>query len=184
MKNKIVLVVVAVVFLAGVVWFSKGRSGQKPQETKPSLISSETKTEGKEKKEGVFGSIREALEKSISLKCQYQLESGDKMTVYLKGKDLIRAEVLTRQNQETITIMKDDRMWFWLPATKKGMVVSLAGLQQQGLANQQVPNKEKIIEEAEKYKADCQPTTIANSLFEIPKELEFENLDELMKKAQ
>ena len=60
----------------------------------------------------------------------------------------------------------------------------MAGLQQQGLANQQVPNKEKIIEEAEKYKADCQPTTIANSLFEIPKDVEFENLDELMKKAQ
>jgi len=175
-------VVVALVVLGGLIWLAKGRSVQKTQEAEPSPTPVETKTE--EQKEGIFGSIREALEKSINLKCQYQLENGDNMTVYLKGKDLIRAEVLTRQNQETITIMKDDKMWFWLPATKKGMVVSLAGLQQQGLANQQVPNKEKIIEEAEKYKADCQPATIASSLFEIPKEVEFENLDELMKKAQ
>jgi len=182
MKNKIVLVVVAGILLVGGIFYFRRNSAPKPEETKPSPTPEEGKTE--EKKEGIFGSIREALEKSISFKCQYQPEEGDKVTVYLKGKDLIKAEVLTKQNQETITIMKDDKMWFWLPATKKGMVVSLAGLQQQGLANQQVPNKEKIIEEAEKYKADCQPTTIANSLFEIPKDVEFENLDELMKKAQ
>jgi len=184
MKNKIVLVVAAVLVLIGGIWYFKSNLAPKLQEAKPSPAPSETKTEEKEKKEGVFGSIREALEKSVNLKCQYQLENGDKMTVYLKGKDTIRAEVTTKQNQKTITIMKDDKMWFWLPATKKGMVVSLAGLQQQGLANQQVPNKEKILEEAEKYKADCQPAAIASSLFEIPKEVEFENLDELMKKAQ
>jgi len=181
-KNKIFLVIIALLVVGGLVWFSKGLSGQKPQEVKPSPAPSEVKTE--EQKEGVFGSIRQALEKSANLKCQYQLENGDKMTVYLKGKDLIRAEVTTRQNQQTITIMKDDKMWFWLPATKKGMMISLAGLQQQGLANQQVPNKEKILEEAEKYKESCQPATIANSLFEIPKEVEFENLDEVLKKAK
>jgi len=182
MKNKIVLLIAVVAVLVGGIWYFKSRPTPKSGEIKPSPTPEEVKTE--EKKEGIFGSIREALEKSVNLKCQYQLESGDKMTVYLKGKDLVRAEVITRQNQETITIMKDDKMWFWLPATKKGMVVSLAGLQQQGLANQQVPNKEKIIEEAEKYRTSCQPATIADSLFEIPKEVEFENLDELMKKAQ
>jgi len=180
--KKIALVVVALVVFGGLIWFSKGRFGQKSQEAKPSPVPSETKT--KERKEEIFGSIRQALEKLVNLKCQYQLESGEKMTIYLKGKDLIRAEVVTKQNQQTITIMKDDKMWFWLPATKRGMVISLAGLQQQGLANQQVPNKEKILEEAEKYKESCQPATIANSLFEIPKEVEFENLEELMKKAQ
>ena len=182
MKNKIVLVIVALLVVGGLVWFSRGNSEKKPQEIKPLPAPSETKTE--EQKEGIFNSIKDALEKSVNLKCQYQLENGDKMTVYLKGKDLIRAEVTTKQNQQTITIMKDDKMWFWLPATKKGMVISLAGLQQQGLANQQVPNKEKILEEAEKYKESCQPATIANSLFEIPQEVEFENLDELLKKAK
>jgi len=181
-KNKIFLVIVALLVVGGLVWFSRSKSEKKPQEIKPSPAPSETKTE--EQKEGIFGSIRQALEKSVNLKCQYQLENGDKMTVYLKGKDLIRAEVTTRQNQQTITIMKDDKMWFWLPATKKGMMISLAGLQQQGLANQQVPNKEKILEEAEKYKESCQPATIADSLFEIPQEVEFENLDELLKKAK
>jgi len=181
-KNKIFLVIVTLLVMGGLIWFLKGRLGQKPQEVKPSSAPSEAKTEGP--KEGIVGSIKEALEKSANLKCQYQLESGDKMTVYLKGKDLIRAEVATKQNQQTITIMKDDKMWFWLPATQKGMVISLAGLQQQGLANQQVPDKEKILEEAEKYKESCQPATIATSLFEIPKEVEFENLDELMKKAK
>jgi len=182
MKGKIFLVVFAIFILAGGIWFFKNRLLSQPGETKPSPVPSETKTG--EQKEGIFGSIREALEKSVNLKCQYQLESGDKMMIYLKGKDLIRAEVTTRQNQETITIMKDEKMWFWLPATKKGMVISVAGLQQQGLANQQVPNKEKILEEAEKYKESCQPATIANSLFEIPKEVEFENLDDLLKKTK
>ena len=182
MKGKIFLVVFAIFILAGGIWFFNNRLLSQPGETKPPSTPSETKTE--EQKEGIFGSIRQALEKSVNLKCQYQLENGDKMTVYLKGKDLIRAEVTTKQNQQTTTIMKDDKMWFWLPATKKGMMISLAGLQQQGLANQQVPNKEKILEEAEKYKETCQPATIANSLFEIPQEVEFENLDELLKKAK
>jgi len=181
MKGKIVLVIVAVVVLGGAILLSRSLIF-KPQEAKPSPAPSEAKTEGQ--KEGAFGSIKEALEKSVNLKCQYQLENGDKMTVYLKGKDLIRAEFLTEQNKETITIIKDDKMWSWLPATKKGMVISLVGLQEQGLANQQVPNKEEILEEVEEYKESCQSVVISSSLFEIPQEVEFENLDELMKKTQ
>jgi len=171
-----------VVVLSGAIWLSTSRSVQKSQETKPSPVPSETKTE--EQKEGIFDSIREALEKSVDLKCQYQLENGDKMTVYLKGENLIRTELLTGQNQETITIIKDDKMWSWDSETKEGMVISLAGLQEQGLANQQVPNKEEILEDLEEYKENCQPMVIASSLFEIPQEVEFENLDELMKKIQ
>jgi hypothetical protein len=98
MKNKVVLVIVVGILLVGGIFYFRRNPATKPEETKPSPTPEEVKTE--EQKEGIFGSIREALEKSISLKCQYQLEEGDKVTVYLKGKDLIRAEVLTKQNHE------------------------------------------------------------------------------------
>ena len=177
-QTKIVLVALVLLLAGGGFLFLKRGKTQKPAEiqTPQKEIETEKKNEG-----SVFSSIKEALEKSISLKCQYRDKEGNLATVYFK-KGMIRTDGVNKEGQKNSAIIKDDKLWFWIPeSNQKGMFISLEVLRNQKPANIQIPNKDQIIKQAEEYKQNCQPTALSESLFEPPTNIEFDNLDEIMK---
>jgi len=130
-----------------------------------------------EEKKTVFESIRDAMAKSLSLRCDYVVEDN-KATVYIKGK-LIRSEADTPSGKSH-TILKDNKMWFWTEKDKNGFVIDLS----QFPKNAPVPQKssEDIINEVEKFKQDCKQTTISDSMFNPPADIKFQDLSQMFEK--
>jgi len=127
-----------------------------------------------EEKKTVFDSIRDAISKSLSLRCDYVVENN-KVTVYIKGK-LIRSEADT-SNGKGHTILKDNKMWFWTEKDKNGFVIDLSRFPK----SVPVPQKssEDIINEVEKFKQDCKQTAIPDSMFNPPADIKFQDLSQM-----
>ena len=180
-----ILIIIAVVAFAGVGGYFY-LHGKKPQVT-PEAAQTQSK-EG-----GAFTSIKDALSKSQSLKCEYTDESGNKSTSYIKSgnirvstksKDDKEGEVLSRTQGDAV------KTYFWDPATKKGTVFVISkqdtqAMQKQVQQNPQVQagNKDELIKSIEKYKQSCKAEAVSDSLFTPPTDVQFTDLQAEMKKA-
>lgn len=129
-----------------------------------------------EEKKTVFDSIKDAMSKSLSLQCDYSV-GNLKSTVYIKGK-MLRSESDT-QNGKTYAILKDNKLWSWTDKDKNGIILDLSDTQNQAAGGQKTGDD--IVNDVEKYKQNCKQTIVADSLFNPPTNIIFQNLSEMMK---
>lgn len=132
----------------------------------------------------VFTSIQDALNRSISLKCTYT--SGDIQTVaYIKNGE-IRSDVTSSKNPQAngsvIMQVKNKKMYYWngtqgFVMTIPDVTVTPTGMQ----ATQAGSNGQNTMSDLEKYKQDCQPADVADSLFVVPTNVTFKDMSEMMK---
>ena len=162
------IVIVVIALIVGTVGFiNRGKT------TKPSVnVTPEEKTE--EKKEGVFDSIRDAITKSLSLKCEYNTGTS-KTVVYVKG-TLIRIDGSWQNKKNNGTIIKDNKLWSWDMDKKEGIIMPLQMNQDKTLSS------EEIINNLEKEKQFCQVAVISDSVFNPPTDVKFDDLDALFEK--
>jgi len=181
-KNKAGLVglVLIVLLIVGFFYF---RQGQITKIDKTQINQVKTVNQN-QKNNQVITSIKDALTASMSVKCQYQTEKGDKVTVYLKNKK-IRADNISASNLENSVIYTDEKIWFWEPKTKKGIVFSTKFLKQQTskeqTLSQSIPDRQEIINKAEEYRQKCQKESLPDSLFMPPKDVKFDDFESMMK---
>lgn len=156
--KKIGLILIAVLVLGGVGFLAVGRNRQ-----------SSTTTSGEQAK-GVFESIKDAMAKSLSLKCEYNVGTN-KSTAYLKGK-AVRIDGSYAEKTNTGIIMKDDKLWTWDMVKKEGIIMPLNTNQDQS----ENTSLTEVIESLEKEKQFCKPAVVADSIFDPPSDVQFQDL--------
>lgn len=173
MKNILLIVLVLAVLGAGAYFVSRSKNllPKSPSETavKPGI-----------KKENVFTSIQDALSKSLSLKCVYQDDQGLKTTSYIKaGSVRVTMESTKDKSQPNNIIIKDKKMYMWSDADKTGFIISVKdeSLTPGPSISLSQPKNESVLAQIEKYKNSCQPATVADSLFQIPTDVKFNDMD-------
>ena len=124
---------------------------------------------------GVFDSIRDAMARSMSLKCEYMMQ--DNTTVaYIKGQSL-RIDGTVKDKNSTAMIMKDNKIWSWDTGTKEGIIMPLT----ENKENQQALDPDKIIGDLESQKQFCRAASVADSMFVPPADVKFQDLSALFK---
>jgi hypothetical protein len=173
--------IILILIIAG-LGFLYFKQGQLPK-TNPNQIN-QTQPSSKQtnqNKTGVIESIKDAIIKNVSFKCQYQPEGGNQIiTMYFKG-GKIRSEYSSGSKTENIAIVDNNRVWNWQPKEKKGVVFSIDLFKGKTTPDNQSYDKETIIKQAEKYRQNCRVENLSDSLFVPPADIKFQDMDEMMK---
>lgn len=130
----------------------------------------------------LFSSIRDAFNRSLALRCEYTDEDGQKSVNYIKNK-MIRTETVSTEGEQVYALFRDDKLYMWGPGSNQGMVFELAALQESNdvkMGGTTIHGTDDIINELENKKDQCQVQTLADSLFTVPQNVNFSNLNELL----
>jgi len=112
--------------------------------------------------------------KSLSLKCEYSAGEGEKYVYYVKGNN-VRFEGTGKPNNESATIITEDKLYNWNLKTKEGFIMPLRRQEDEGKTT-----AEEIIDNLEANKQHCQPAVVSDSVFEPPTDVKFNDLSKLM----
>lgn len=179
----IISAVVVVLILLGIGgYYVMNKSTTQPAQTTSMKTPKPSPTSA-----SMFTSIQNALSKSLSLKCEYTNDkTGAKTVAYLKA-GAIRGDVTGAASENSSFIMKDKKIWFW--SGKKGMMmefdptVMMKRVPSVSPSTQKPstqPNGANMMEELEKFKQHCSPSTVADSLFVAPTDVTFQDLSKMM----
>jgi len=183
--KKVLPVIILIALLAGGYWFYTVKS--QVAKNPALMLMEKSKNEG-----GLFGSIEEALKKSMSLKCEFTDDQGRKTTSYIKN-GAIRSTTNDSVDKEQPNnfLIKDQKIYMWNEASKKGFIYAIMSGNKQddgpGKINKMVQDssgteqKNQIIAEMEKYKNACKAENISDSYFEIPANISFQDINEMMR---
>jgi len=142
----------------------------------------------------VFTSIKDALSRALSLKCEYPDDKGNTVTVYIKGGSVRMMGYATGPaGAQGQALMKDNKMYTWDDKTKKGTVMAFNKEEMQQAAESmkkemspqptKANQQEDFLAAIEKYKKYCKTETVSDSLFTVPSDVQFVDLNEQMKKS-
>lgn len=148
----------------------------------PKKQQTETEQKPEEKSEekggGLFESIKDAMSKSLSLKCEYPTGDGGKIIYYVKG-NKVRFEGAWKTKDETATVITEDKMFNWNLKTKEGLILPIK--QQEG---EDKSTAEELINDLETNKKFCKIAVVSDSEFDPPTDIKFNDLSKLMEKVQ
>ena len=116
---------------------------------------------------------------NVPYKCEYTME-GITATTYMKGEKRIKTMTVTPQGSAE-SIIRDDMLYSWDPNSKKGIKMKL---EKQDMPSQDMPkvSPEYIKEQAMNVK--CSPAKFGDEMFEVPTDVEFQDMTELLKQMQ
>ncbi len=154
-------------------------------------LSSQGKTmKPTDNKGNVFTSIKDALSKYLSLKCVYKDEEGVETTSYIKGGAVrVMMAKTTDAEQPNNFIMKDKKMYMWNDINKTGFVFEIdepigtpvpTFKVEKGLEPEKQPGvdqQESVLAQIEKYKDACKTEVIADSMFTVPNNVQFQDMN-------
>lgn len=162
----LIILVIVLIVIGGFVYFSKG---SKPLGTQVEKGSSSTQ-------KNIFTSIKDAMTKSLSLKCEYQGEHG-KTTTYLKGNNVrVMYQALEGDGKSGHAIMKDNQIWIWTEGEKEGLVFNIEESDKNTQEPKTETNREQILDELEKYKNQCSAAVVSDSMFTPPSGVDFKDM--------
>lgn len=132
-----------------------------------------------ERAEEVFtGSLKEAAERGVPLKCTYKQEENEFEGV-LKGKSW-HGKMKSKDGQMAEVIIKDNCMWSWNPTDKTNQGAKICFEDKNATAggeNQDIWEKSDVDNPDIKY--TCLPANVSDSEFEPPKEIQFIDLNQI-----
>lgn len=178
--SRIIIAVVVILILLGIGgYYVMGQKGTFQTTNAPGADTSPTASAG------MFGSIKDALSKSLSLQCVYE-ENGKKTTAYIKA-GAVRADMSGGTKEENgSVIMKDNKMYFW--NGKQGFMMQLdTQTVPSGTVSKTSPSKAPnadVLESLEKYKDACKPAVVSDTLFVPPADVKFVDQTKAMEDAQ
>ena len=182
MNSKVAVVLaVVILLLAGAFFMMKSK---KTSET--SIANSTGGLPTKAENKNVFTSIKDALSKSVTLECTFTDEEGRKTKSYIKN-GAVRSDVVGKTADESgSVIMKDKKMYYWNTKTAFMMTFDFENVKPSGTTTQQntttsTSNGANLLDTMEKYKNDCKPSVVADSLFTPPTNVKFTDYSELFK---
>ncbi len=169
MKNKkllIIIGIIALLLLVSGVMYSKSKVYKAPESSE----STETK--------GMFTSVKEALSKKMTLACEFSDDKGVVTKSYIKN-GAIRVTTGDMADQSSEFIMKDDKMYMWNTKTKEGFVYDTPDANSD-ITNSQVNQSDAYLNMIDQYKDSCKVTTVSDSYFTLPKDVEFKDMSKML----
>jgi len=133
----------------------------------------------------VISSIQDAVLKATPLKCEYPDDKGNTMTTYIKGEKIRGTGYVSDSKSQGEFLMRDNKMYTWDTKTKKGVIIGFNEdiSTQTSKITQSPDQKSQTVENLEKYKEYCKVVVIPDSMFDVPKDVQFTDLEEQMKNA-
>lgn len=181
-KVGFILVAVLILALAGLGGFfllSQKNTPQNAAQTAAKLTPTPTSA-------NVFTSIQDALSKSLSLKCTYSNETGSTTTAYIKA-GAVRSDTTAESLKSTTSlILKDKKVYIWTGKKGSMMEFDVSEMMKNVTppTSKVTPTTQKpqdMIQTLEKFKENCKPATVADSLFVPPTDVIFTDLTKMMK---
>lgn len=139
----------------------------------------------------VFTSIKDALSQSLSLKCVYKDEQGVESTTYIKGGAVrVMMSGTTDNEQPNNIIMKDKKMHMWSDVSKTGFTFAIeepkdvspfptSGETPDTEDKSGTDQSESLLATIEKYKDACKAEVVADSMFAVPTDVTFQDMNAL-----
>lgn len=130
-----------------------------------------------------FSSIQDALNKSLSLQCDFTDANKTHTVAYIKN-GAIRAEVTSPTNPEEngSILVKNKTIYYWT-AQKTGMMLAMPTISVTPVAETPVPQQNtetSLLASLEQYKKYCKVAVVASSLFIVPTDVKFTDETKLM----
>ena len=169
LNKKIILIVGGIIVLVLAFFFLTQNKTTTTNETTDLTTTQQTTQENTT----VFDSIKDAMSKSLSLKCEY-VAGGGSVVAYIKGNS-IRMDNLNGNNNSGNAIIKDNRLWTWSNQTNEGAVMTLPKPEEG-----KQTSSEEIINNLEEQKQFCTPAVVSDSAFEPPANIKFQDLTKMM----
>jgi hypothetical protein len=132
----------------------------------------------KEEDAGIFASIRDAINKSIPLKCTYTDTEGMSLAMYIKG-NAMRADAIQKLPTDPLIheIFKDNKVYIWTDGSQQGMVIDSSKMQPGEKTTEtgetSVNSAEDIVNNLEQQKQNCVQEIVSDSIFEVPTNVTF-----------
>ena len=155
-KLLLVLLVISLLMLSAC-------GGEKKGETTASLVTDMAK----------------AFVLNVPYKCEYSMEDMTSVS-YIKGETRIKTMTTTPMGSAE-SIIRDDMLYSWDPNTKKGIKMKM---EKEDMPLQEMPkvSSEYIKEQAQNVK--CNPAKFGDEMFDVPTDVEFQDMTELLKQLQ
>lgn len=168
MKPKLVVVAIIVLaLLGGIGYMIMSKRAGNPPVSPP--------TGG-----NVFTSIKDALSKSLSLECSFTDAEGRQTKAYVKS-GAVRSDFTGKTaNESGSVIVKDKKMYFW--NSQGGFMMEIP--EETPVAGQKAPETPGSVGDVmgtlEKYKENCKPSVVSDSLFTPPTNITFQDFSKMM----
>jgi len=114
-----------------------------------------------------------------SYRCTYTLEEGFKVTTYIKNGKM-RTEMPVGDDDTNISLYINEKVYQWSEKEKQGIFMSVEEAKKQPGTEVQDPD-EYLEEIKNKYRPDCRNMDLADSLFLLPEDVQFQDLSEALK---
>lgn len=164
-KNIVIVLIVIVIIGAGAFWYLRGQK-MSPQGN-------------------VVTSIKDALSKSVSLECNYTDQEGRVSKTYIKN-GAVRANYTGKTAQDTgSVIMANKKLYMWT-ADKKGFMMEIpdvTGTPNEPKSGGNLSQRDNLMSDLEKYKNDCKPAIVSDSLFTPPSDIDFQDFSKMMQQV-
>lgn len=175
-KNYLIAIIFILLIGGGLYLYSTQKKPSLPKNSQPQT-QNQNQPEKKENKT-IFNSLKEALSKSQSLKCEFTDKEGRKVTLYLKNN-------WVRSNYQGVSeiadyLYRDEKMYTWDAQKKEGVIVpiNLDQTQKETKANDEKKDND-YIEQYEEYKNFCQIENVSDSVFSPPDDVNFQDMSNL-----
>jgi len=175
-KNLVIILVAVIIIISGVVLISsKSKQGEETILPTQTIEESMLPEEPMLPEESEISSS-DNLFLGDTYQCTYTIEGGMKVTTYVKN-DKMRTEIPLKNGDTNISLYTNNEVYQWSSKAKEGVFISVEEVEnQQGI---EVQNPDKYFEEIKnKYKVDCKNADLADSLFIIPQDIEFQDLSQ------
>lgn len=172
-KKLSLILVLILVFIVAAFSYTKFKS-------KKDINTDSPKTEN-----ALFASVKEALGKKLTLSCEFQNE-GSTVKSYIKNGG-VRVSSVNSDGTTAEFLQKDGKMYIWDTKSKQGFVSTVdTSVSNNGedLTNKDLTSAESYIDLMDEYKDSCKVSDISDSLFIIPVDVTFKDLDQFMKDIQ
>ncbi|MBW3013150.1 hypothetical protein KY340_02995 [Candidatus Woesearchaeota archaeon] len=118
---------------------------------------------------------------NVPYKCEYNIEGVNSVS-YIKGETRIRTTTTTPQGSNE-ALVRDDMMYNWNPDTKEGFKLKFDKEIKEGMPEGTKPVGAAALKE-QAVNVKCDPAKFSDEMFEVPTDVEFQDMTELMKQAQ
>lgn len=164
-NNRVLLILGGVLLVILVVGFLISRSGGQV----PGMTSSPSDL------------VTSALTGSGSVKCEYTGEDGAVVTAYVKN-GMVRTNISGGPEGDGSFLMKGKTFWTWQDSTKQGMTYTVPDVTpvETEAVESEGNMSEKVASDLEKYKDSCTSENVSDSMFEVPSDVSFQDLSQVM----
>ena len=148
------------------------------------LMKPKSQTSSDSSKSSFFTSVKDALDKNISLFCEFKDESGKVTKSYIKN-GTVRVSSTTDDQAGEIIIQKE-KMYIWDEKTKAGFIYEIKKEDQTevGVTGTQTVQSQSYLNMIEQYKDSCKVAVLEDSMFTPPTNINFQDMSSLLENLQ